>query len=86
MTWEHDYPAAPNWDALEAMQGAGDMVDADDFMYMGSARCIGVTIHLYKHIDTRRYLNLDEDGQAWSYASPGYIRCEIGEAVRHAYS
>jgi hypothetical protein len=37
------------------------LLDADDFMYM--ARLIpldgGPVLHLYKHIDTRMYLNLD---------------------------
>jgi hypothetical protein len=40
-----------------------------EFMYMGAVhdgRKL-LTIHLYKHRDTRRYLNLDDDGHAYAY-------------------
>lgn len=87
MTWEHDYQSEPNWLPLEAMQDAGDMVDADDFMYMGRVRSDGTTVYLYKHINTRHYLNLDGWGQAWRFTGDNsYARQNIGEAVRHAYS
>ena len=40
----------------------------DQFMFMGRA---GV-IYLYKHKDTRRYLNIDVDGRFWRYTAGGY--------------
>ncbi|MEY2431385.1 MAG: hypothetical protein QOC92_1110 [Acidimicrobiaceae bacterium] len=40
-----------------------------EFMYMGAVHNErkGLTIHLYKHRDTRRYLNLDDAGHAYAY-------------------
>jgi hypothetical protein len=40
-----------------------------EFMYMAAVHGERrrVTIHLYKHIDTRRYLNLDDGGHAYAY-------------------
>lgn len=46
---------------------------AEHFMYMGrlEAARIGHTVHLYKHLDTRRYLCLDAAGHAFRLnASP----------------
>jgi len=47
-------------------------LDPDDFMYMGrEVSDVGdPTIHLYKAIDTRRYLNLDDQGHAYTYCGP----------------
>jgi len=45
----------------------------DDFMHMGSFPINNVKgrreIQLYKHIDTRRYLNIDNDGILYKYES-----------------
>lgn len=40
-----------------------------EFMYMAAVvnKRLRVRIHLYKHIDTRRYLNLDDGGHAYAY-------------------
>jgi hypothetical protein len=40
-------------------------------MFMGTVRdrVSGLAIHLYKHIDTRRYLNLDDAGHAYAYGA-----------------
>ncbi len=40
-----------------------------EFMYMCAVRVPRrqLVIHLYKHIDTRRYLNLDDVGHAYAY-------------------
>jgi hypothetical protein len=44
--------------------------DADDFMWMGWRDSpAGVPVQLYKHIDTRRYLNLDASGHAYVWRS-----------------
>ena len=40
--------------------------DAALFMWMGCCTLDGeITVHLYKHIDTRRYVNLDTAGHAY---------------------
>jgi hypothetical protein len=40
-----------------------------EFMWMGAVRHDRkrLTIHLYKHRDTRKYLNLDDAGHAYAY-------------------
>jgi hypothetical protein len=40
----------------------------EQFMYIGRS----AEIYLYKHIDTRRYLNLDAQGQCFRYTGNGY--------------
>lgn len=39
-----------------------------DLMYMTSITYSGQVIHQYKHVMTRRYINLDNSGQAWNVA------------------
>jgi hypothetical protein len=43
-----------------------------EFMYMATVvrPRQDVRIHLYKHYDTRRYLNLDDGGHAYAYRGP----------------
>lgn len=71
------FPEDPNWRPLEALaRHARESSDLPsfhegEFMYMASARSQdGRTIHLYKHRDTRRYLNLDDQGDAYEYCGP----------------
>jgi hypothetical protein len=67
----HD-PQDVNWLPLERFVAVavshGIHIDADDFMWMG--RCTlasDAIVHLYKHVDTRRYLNLDAAGHTYRY-------------------
>lgn len=67
-----DYDAPPDWRPLERLETLTrdhptlPHVDADRFMYMGRAvRAGDADVHLYKHIDTRRHLNLDDAGHAY---------------------
>ena len=53
----------------------------DWFMYMGKSG----TIYLYKHIDTRRYLNLDAQGQCFRYTGNGYEPEERVIAIAHVF-
>jgi hypothetical protein len=55
----------PDWAPLEAAIGPER---CGAFMFIGYAGA-GDSIRLYKHADTRRYLNLDPDGNAYVYAS-----------------
>jgi hypothetical protein len=53
-----EVPDAANWSPLLVRLAPGQ---CRGFMYMGR---VG-TVHLYKHIITRRYLNLCSPNRAW---------------------
>lgn len=54
----------------EVSSRSGSQLSADDFMWMGAAEFAdGRIVHSYKHIDTRRYLHLDDGGHAYRYLS-----------------
>jgi hypothetical protein len=42
----------------------------EHLMYMGNLEYSGHTIHQYKHTATRRYINLEDNGQAWRVTVP----------------
>jgi hypothetical protein len=72
----YEEPDFAVWEPLEAVARLSCVspelppFHADEFMYMYrvvAARKRGLRIHLYKHIDTRRYLNLDDGGHAYEY-------------------
>jgi hypothetical protein len=78
MTREIDV-GPPDWKPLE------DILSPEDcscFMYMGSAG----GIVLYKHRDTRRYLNIDATtGRFYRYADGDYVEIGRKEAINHVY-
>ena len=56
----------PDWDPL--LRTVGERVTGD-FMWMFEVELeTGTRVHAYKHIDTRRYVHLDQDGTAWVYS------------------
>ena len=64
---------------------------AAQFMFMGEVLCeSGTRIFLYKHIWTRRYLNLDQQGQAYQFRASEqgshYVPVELSGAIRRASS
>jgi hypothetical protein len=69
------FPDMPTWTPLEQVaalcRSDPDLpnVHAAEFMYMGAVANAGkrLTIHLYKHIRSRRYLNLDDAAHAYEY-------------------
>lgn len=69
------FPHRPDWRPLARVArlsrstDAYPSIDEHDFMYMGCVESRGGTlrIHLYKHIDTRHYLNLDDAGHAYRH-------------------
>src|SRR5262249_9062708 len=73
-----EMPDEAVWAPLEAV--ALDSLTSDalypfhegEFMYMALVRSARkrLTIHLYKHFDTRLYLNLDDAGNAYAYRGP----------------
>ena len=65
----------PNWAPLEVVIPAAEL---GNFMFMGS---VG-EIELYKHILTRRYLNISRDAQAfYRYLVGGYVEIPREEAL-----
>lgn len=68
-----------NWQVLEEMLGPERCAD---FMFMGRAG----DLYLYKHVYTRRYLNLSPDGACFRYTPAGYVPIDRDEAVRAVFS
>ena len=84
-----------HWAPLEALaRMRPDLNALRDFMFMGHASArTGTLICLYKHADTRRYLNLDHAGHAYAYDGRGdngqaaYVPMpDLASAIAHAYS
>jgi len=74
----------PDWDPLIDLVGL-ELVRW--FMWMGQIELVDDTIvHAYKHVATRRYLHIAEDGRLFSHHSPDAYR-EIGrtEAIEDAF-
>lgn len=58
------YSENPNWALLENMIGP-DRCGRFDFI--GFVEVFDTTIYLYKHKDTRRYINVDLKGNTWLF-------------------
>jgi hypothetical protein len=59
VNWE-----SPKWEPLLRLA----RVYVGEFMWMGEVRLRGgISLHLYKHYWTRRYLHLTEDGRAFFF-------------------
>ena len=68
----------PNWKPLEDMsERHPDKIDCGDFMYMGNV----FDICLYKHRNTRGYLNIDTEGTCWMYHKDGYFQIAQESAI-----
>ena len=71
----------PAWNALLAIIGEDGM---DDWMYMGSAKDLTTPwVHTYKHRDTRRSINLSDDGQFWQRETRDYRKVSQLHAFAH---
>ena len=69
----------PDWKPLECALSREHCVD---FMFMGTTG----GIVLYKHRDTRRYLNIDTaTGGFYRYADGAYIEINREQAIEHVY-
>ena len=76
-----------DWSPLEKLIGSSRR---GCFMYMGQSRCVfhrdgWEPLRLYKHIDTRRYLNVAEDGTCFRYSEGGYTPISAEVAIEHAF-
>ena len=89
-----DTTSGPMWQPLEMLATLVwqrpdlPQFHPDEFMNMAVVRGTRqrVTIHLYKHIDTRRYLNLDDGGHAYAFvprASDTFSADTGGRYQRH---
>lgn len=70
-----DYITPPDWKPLEDLIGNG----CANFMYMGMAED---HIRLYKHIDNRRYINIDDLGHFWKFDGTGYVQIQRDQALQ----
>jgi hypothetical protein len=74
-----EMPEEPVWAPLEAVARLSrtscelPSFHEGEFMFMATVRNVRnkLAIHLYKHIDTRCYLNLDDGGHAYAYRGSG---------------
>ena len=90
---EPDQPFDPAWIApllavdeilAKSLRIADSFFDPDDFMIMGwYRRPRRSNIMLYKHRDTRRYLNVDGRGRAYRYVPPPNLESEDDGYRRH---
>jgi hypothetical protein len=87
--FRYDVDAPPDWAPLERLAGLcrerSDLpaVDPDQFMYMGRAVRRGrPPVMLYKHIWTRRYLNLDHLGHAFAVTAAALPSIERFDDMR----
>jgi hypothetical protein len=73
-----DVPVEAVWQPLEAIARVARSTahlapfHEGEFMFMGTASnaCKRIDVYLYKHRDTRRYLNLDVAGHPYAYLGP----------------
>lgn len=64
----------PSWRPLQRVLPGAE----NDFMYMGHVGAL----QLYKHRDTRRYLNVHEEtGRCYLHTERGYVPCAIEIAI-----
>jgi len=68
-----------DWQFLEQLLGPER---CSDFMFMGRSG----DLCLYKHIHTRRYLNIAPDGGCFRYTRTGYLPTDREEAIKQVFS
>lgn len=83
---EQRCPDRPLWDPILKVLPEKTVAQ---FMFMGEMLCeSGTRIFLYKHIWTRRYINLDQQGQAYQFRASEqashYVPVELSDAIRRA--
>lgn len=68
--------AEPNWEPLEHL--FPDKETLSNFMFMGSIRLhTGTAVNLYKNSVTRRYINIDNSGNTYSYTGNDYTQIPL---------
>ncbi len=73
--WRYDHDPGSNWVALERFSAASRLrLDPAEFMWMGAVTLgDGRVVHAYKHIHTRRYLDLDGAGHAYTVRAGAHV-------------
>ena len=71
------YTDKPEWEPLERVVGER----CKEFMYMGMVPIGEVWIFLYKHINNRRYLNLDGRNGAYRFENGTYYPVSVKDAL-----
>ena len=74
----------PDWDPLIDLVGL-ELVRW--FMWMGQVELVDDTrVHAYKHVATRRYLHIGEDGRLFAFDVPDrYTQIDAGEAIEFVF-
>jgi hypothetical protein len=74
----------PDWDPLIDLVGL-ELVRW--FMWMGQVELVDDTrVHAYKHVATRRYFHIGEDGRLFAFGSPDrYTEIDAAEAIDEAF-
>lgn len=75
------YTDKQEWEPLERVVGER----CKEFMYMGMVPIGEVWIFLYKHIGTRRYLNLDGRKGAYRLKDGTYYPVDLNNALEYVY-
>jgi hypothetical protein len=71
--------SSPNWRPLERLFSAEE---CSNFMYMGRSG----SIELYKHRETRRYLNIHaEGGEFYLYGNRTYMKVSKAAALAYVF-
>ena len=66
----------------EVLASVDRQSDAVEFMFMGTVN----GIHLFKHYETRHYLNVNECGTTFAYRNGEFVWQAIENAIAHAFS
>lgn len=75
---EDNLGGIPDWTSLERVL---PLRWCGGFMWMQRIESDGLTIELYKHGITRRYLNLDRDCGAHRFSGEGYVSISLEGAI-----
>lgn len=75
---------APNWGPLERLLN-NDVKLLEQFMWMGSVKLPNKSVvQLYKNSDTRKYINVDEYGNTYSYTGKSYVTTPKDIAIQQS--
>lgn len=75
------FPEKPVWEPLKRTVGCRHK----EFMFMGKVPVGCFWVFLYKHINTRRYLNLDGQGNAYAYRDRKYSPVKLLLAIERVF-
>jgi hypothetical protein len=68
----------PDWEPLAILIGQTDIAC---FTWMGRVRSDQRSLELYRHRTSRRYLNIDQDGNTYQYVDSKYVPVPTSTAL-----